>query len=171
MGACRREQFNGVSSEAHCFGALRVRLRYIIFGNSQLFGHRFRLFLFFPAGRGVFGALRVRLRLARIESNPTVSRNRFPMAVCDGMRLRAIMQERATLGSKISARGVFGVLMPGSHSSRGGRGGRGGQGGQAVRAVGWPVANSDNPVVSLDALNLAKAFLSFGGFLSFRKSR
>ncbi len=29
---------------------------------------------------------------------------------------------------------------------------------------------ADNPVVSLDTLNLAKAFLSFGCFLSFRKS-
>ncbi len=74
MGACRREQFNGASSEANCFGALKVRLRCIIFGNSQLFGCRFHLFLFFPAGRGVFGALRVRLWLARIESDSTVSR-------------------------------------------------------------------------------------------------
>ncbi len=74
MGAWRREQFNGASSEANCFGALKVRLRCIIFGNSQLFGRRFRLFLFFPHwGEVFFGALRVRLRLARIESDSTVS--------------------------------------------------------------------------------------------------
>ncbi len=73
MGACGREQFNGASSEANCFGALRVRLWCIISGNSRLFGCSFHLFLFFPAGRGIFGALRVRLQLARIESDSTAS--------------------------------------------------------------------------------------------------
>ncbi len=53
VGACRREQFEGASSEVNCFGVLRVRLQCIISGNSRLFGRRFHLFLFFPAGRGL----------------------------------------------------------------------------------------------------------------------
>ncbi len=47
----------GESSESNCFwGAKGQALRCIISGNSRQFGRRFHLFLFFPAGRGVFGA-------------------------------------------------------------------------------------------------------------------
>ncbi len=68
VGAYRRESsFNGASSEANCFGALRVMLRCIISGNSRLFRRHFRLFFVFsPAGARCFWSAKgVRLRLAK----------------------------------------------------------------------------------------------------------